>query len=534
VREECHAALARALAWCSAKADALLEAFACQAATELYHICKDEYASLALVVRSHGAGWLIGKPREIRTLPDEALQSCFFENSASVAGCRIRDHALDTVRFVDAEFRTSIVAPVLISPEMLPDAQAIVWFGLVGGATRSKIERANVIAESITEWFNLYGPILATLRERVRAVSEQQEQLRRMTSIAHDIRAPLAALKYMLTAMGVHDSEMVMDSRRVAEELCYVEQLLASCSPRARAEIHQLTATADVAGVLLRVADRFQVEVKARGGIMQRRLPYEPCGVRMPALALERVLSNIVGNAIRYTGAGVISLDLEDGHDRNVVARISDTGPGVPQKVLDQLLRGDTSSNPVAGAHGWGVGLLSCREILEEFGGRLQVTSSEHGTVVEIVLVRAAEENPNRRPDAEFCDSRQSTQYADSWNQVLIVDDDAGHSESLGRVLARHGIRVRAFGSVDEALKFVTEIGPDRVIVMCDAHMPGGGATRLLQAFPKPAVSPCIAVMSGEDNDESVYRFAALGAREFFAKPLNIELVLQWVRECRL
>lgn len=531
MKEAARAALGRALAWSSSKSDASIEAFVRQAACELHYMCRAEYASTAIVIKGDGSSWIIGKPHEVRVLPDELLQGFLLESAKTLVGCRVRDHALDTVRFVDAQFRTSIVAPLVIPQVVQPDSQAILWFGLHAGAMRGSVEHAREIAWSASEWLELYGPVLATLRGQARTVSELKNRMRRVTSLAHDIRAPLGALKYLIAEVEGYIDHTRKDWRQIGAELEYAEQLVATLSPQSVSTTALKKEASDAVEVLRRVSDRFQGEVEARGGGMRRRLPYESCEVRIPSLVLERVVSNLVGNAVRYSGGGIVSVDLEDRGDGSAVVRVSDAGPGIPREVLDALLLGGSSSKAVPGAHGWGVGLLSCREMVEEFGGRLHVLSSEQGTDVEVVLVRASERNVVRRNEVQLRDSAEHQQYSDSTRSVLLVDDDAGHSASLARVLARRGIHVWELSSVDQALKRVSEDQAQRFVIVCDAHMPDGGAARLLEALGQRGEGPLVAVMSGDDSDEAHYRFAALGAREFFSKPLNMDRLVRWVRE---
>jgi DNA-binding NarL/FixJ family response regulator len=63
--------------------------------------------------------------------------------------------------------------------------------------------------------------------------------------------------------------------------------------------------------------------------------------------------------------------------------------------------------------------------------------------------------------------------------------------------------------------------------------MPAGGAEKLLSFFLGRTDRPFIAAMSGDGSDDLVYRLAALGARGFFAKPVAIEEILDWIEHAR-
>jgi DNA-binding NtrC family response regulator len=111
---------------------------------------------------------------------------------------------------------------------------------------------------------------------------------------------------------------------------------------------------------------------------------------------------------------------------------------------------------------------------------------------------------------------------------LVLVDDDVDHTSSLERILIRKGIATRSFTSVDQAINSIS-VEP-LVSVLCDAHMPDGGAERLLQLLSAQGQKVRFAVMSGEVNDTLLYRFAALGAREFFSKPIEVEELVAWAR----
>ena len=115
----------------------------------------------------------------------------------------------------------------------------------------------------------------------------------------------------------------------------------------------------------------------------------------------------------------------------------------------------------------------------------------------------------------------------DSSPDLIIVDDDEDHIASLARVLGRSSLTVETFTTVEAALKFISHSCGSKII--CDAHMPDGGADKLLRELAHQGLSLRCAVMSGESSDDLQYRLAALGAREFFSKPVSIERLVDWV-----
>jgi DNA-binding NtrC family response regulator len=112
---------------------------------------------------------------------------------------------------------------------------------------------------------------------------------------------------------------------------------------------------------------------------------------------------------------------------------------------------------------------------------------------------------------------------------LFIIDDDTEHSVSLERLLVRAGLSTKIFSSIESAVSQMSEGMPRWIL--CDAHMPDGGAEKLLQILATTKHADRCAVMSGETNDDLLYRCAALGAREFFQKPLAVERVIAWASQ---
>jgi signal transduction histidine kinase len=112
--------------------------------------------------------------------------------------------------------------------------------------------------------------------------------------------------------------------------------------------------------------------------------------VRADRRRLERVLANLVGNAIKYTPAGgriTLGADVraagQDNQGTTAMARfwVSDTGSGIPEedrlRVFEKFQRG--REKHIEGIPGTGLGLAIAREIVEEHGGRIWIESAAAG-----------------------------------------------------------------------------------------------------------------------------------------------------------
>lgn len=550
-------ALGRALAYCGGVGDGSLEGFVDRAAWELHHECALEFASFAIIIRRADGSSFVGRPKELPALPVETLLGMLVEESGAQVMCRVRDHALDTVRFIDARFRTSIVLRLTVPKILLADGEAAVWVGLQGSAIPKRVELAQTIAATISKWLSVYGPVLQSVKLFGERLAGLRVQLGEMTALAHDAKAPIGALKYLISDVAVEYPQIYDETERLQDELLYIEKLLGKFSPKTGTSKSADDGASDISTVVRRVCDRFLAESLERGNYCVVTFPFGTrASARISELDLERVVSNVIGNSVRYSGKGEIRIELHRAGTSQWVIRVVDSGPGIPQSVIDSVARGEAHSNSTS-SNGWGVGLVACKKVLVARGGDLLLGSaSNSGTSVDIIVpeepvlvqraylrgdagvydtegvvkLREAQEL-DYNEDADGSTERGGADIDHQGDRLIIVDDDSDHTQSLKRVLSRKGVKNECFTEVKAALDLIST--QPMALVLCDAQMPDGGAERLLELLAASGANARLAVMSGEVNDVLLYRFAALGAREFFAKPINVDDLVAWVREAR-
>lgn len=522
-------ALEKALASWSSTTDGDLREFFGQAATELHHAMAPSFAGVALVTRGVDDLGIVARPRGVSVLPDETLRGFLAETIASGGACRVKDHALDTVRFIDAHFRTSIVVVGRVPGTLGQGSEMVVWAGLLAGATPKLIAEIRALAEELSRWLESNATTLLATRESRRRVGEARGRVAEMTAVAHDARAPLASLSYLLSDLTRTHPFLADDARKIQAEISYINGLMEGFSPDARQRSSSKAACCDVVTAVRRVGARFARQALDAGISFSWDLPYGDASAVIDPLSLERALTNIVGNAIKHSGSREVRFEVAV-EDRSVIARVVDSGGGIPRAVLERIALADSATDvafdSIRAAAGWGVGLLSSKSLVERSGGVFRVSSVEGRTCVEIVTPSAEKAVTKESYEGTHAVASKPPPAYGSVD-VIVIDDDVEHSESLTRILRRAGLITRSFSSVDAAHEFVTE-NPS-IKIVCDAHMPDGGAERMLKALRGLHSVQSLAVMSGEADDESLYRFAALGASEFFAKPIDADRLQKWI-----
>jgi signal transduction histidine kinase/ligand-binding sensor domain-containing protein/DNA-binding response OmpR family regulator len=239
---------------------------------------------------------------------------------------------------------------------------------------------------------------------------------------------------------------------------------------------------------------------------------------------LRQVLTNLLGNALKFTSAGEIVVKAEvESRDANAVAvrfSVRDTGIGIaPEKqrqIFEPFSQADTSTTRKYG--GTGLGLTVSLRLVELMGGRLWVESQPgRGSCFHFTARLGISQQQRESPPEE----RNLTGVP-----VLIVDDNSTNLLVLQHTLANWGMRVRAEASAHAALAFAraaSDAGTPLPLVITDAHMPEGDGFELareLRQDPRGA-APAIVMLTSASQRGDAERCRELGLAAHLTKPVS-------------
>lgn len=231
----------------------------------------------------------------------------------------------------------------------------------------------------------------ATETRRLMAYAEAERLKDEFITIAaHELRTPLAVLK------GFAQTLLVQTARGKGAELAewQVEALqnidqatsrivdLASdlldvvCLQAGSLQLH--FEPVDLIALLKRVATRLQVTTECH--TLTLHIFTEHFVVDIDQQRIEQVLTNIIGNAIKYSPlGGAIQIDVDAQQQHTVLVSVKDTGIGIPEQqqgqIFGRFMRADNALNE--GIAGTGLGLYLCRELVERHGGHTWFESME-------------------------------------------------------------------------------------------------------------------------------------------------------------
>jgi len=273
------------------------------------------------------------------------------------------------------------------------------------------------------------GDALAHLAIRIEAMSDrilaqtsalagkEREQRDLLANVSHDLRTPLASIQGYLELLLLREGSLDAAEARnyletAARQSERLGRLVADLFELTRLEADSTQAESEdfpLGELAHDVTQKFAADAARRGVRLEARVaavpPAPPLFVRADIGLVERVLDNLVENALRHTPAGgSVTLDAApcEGRARLVV---SDTGEGIPAAelpgIFDRYYRTErTGTGQRAGGHG-GLGLMIARRIVDLHQGTLRIDSSERvGTKIsfDLPLAGAQGEKPCSSP----------------------------------------------------------------------------------------------------------------------------------------
>jgi signal transduction histidine kinase len=201
--------------------------------------------------------------------------------------------------------------------------------------------------------------------------------------MAHDLRSPLNAMLMRIEALlsgrrGPISAEASSDLRKLQASSRAMAKMIKDFLDLARMEgagYKVARETVDLAMLVTRIVEELRPVASASGLSLDWARPADATRVVGDPDRLTQVMSNLIGNAIKFTPAGGAIRVAVDPFEDTVRTSVTDTGTGIAPDLLPALFNRFTQGRSGHRAAGWGLGLMIVREIVEAHGGRLDVRS---------------------------------------------------------------------------------------------------------------------------------------------------------------
>ena len=342
-----------------------------------------------------------------------------------------------------------------------------------------------------------------TETERIMA---QRERL--LLTITHDIKAPAASIAGFIELLSEQVSRpkalAYIDSMR--HSAIHLQQLVAALLDyhlleSGKAERH------DVSFVPQQLAkncvDEFQPMAAEKGLDITLGTLTPNCGDlwRSDAFRVKQIMSNLIGNAVKYTDRGSVKVEIRISPRQHLIIYVSDTGRGMSPTDCQRIFDAFTRLPNGQGKEGVGLGLSITREVVQMLGGTITVASEEGKGSCFTVSLPIKKEEKSQKKDVEenvaYVETNRSsteakeatTENNDATNgandatngtndatteiNILAVDDDALQLELFKEMAQKIGgakLNINTTTSASEAIKLAEETKPQ--IMFTDIEMP--------------------------------------------------------------
>jgi signal transduction histidine kinase/CheY-like chemotaxis protein len=302
-------------------------------------------------------------------------------------------------------------------------------------------------------------------RERDRAEEANRAKSRFLASASHDLRQPLHTLSLYSAALRVRKTdqrtqEMAREIGNAIASLGTLLDALLDISKLDAGAVRPETSRFGLDALLSRMAADFRPIAQAKGLALVLDT-HVPLTVETDPVLFERVLGNLIDNAIKYTASGSVRVAAQTVSDK-VVLSITDTGPGIPrvehERVFEEFYQ---LANPERDrSRGIGLGLAIVRRLTELLRIRLELESDlGRGTTFRLTLPLIRDRRlAAREPAAPYEAALPEGLIA------LVVDDERSVREGMRTLLEEWGCKVLLASGIDEALAALRAAKPDLII----------------------------------------------------------------------
>ncbi len=419
------------------------------------------------------------------------------------------------------------------------------------GELRAFLSRAVPIREEgghIVRWLCTYTDVEEqrrlnqmrdSLLESERQARSEAERAARikdefLATLSHELRTPLSSIlgwTYLLRKSPgdesvVHDAaDVIMRSGETLKAL--VDDLL-DLSRIASGKL-QLEFTNVILSELVKAqVDEFRPAAESKA----LSLDYEiEAKNEAPVLGdekrLKQIVSNLLSNAIRFTPAkGSIRIELKYLPTQAKLSVI-DSGDGIdPQflsRLFDRFTQADASTSRKHG--GMGIGLSLVRQFAEMHGGTAEVASAGlgQGSTFTVTLPLELSNTAVVSGESKLGLGGELGDY-----HVMVVDDDSGIREIVGRIITEAGANVTLADSADRALSLLNECDPD--LVVSDIGMPGRDGYQFIAELRNRGIKVPAIALTAFVQPEDRRRALDAGFDEHLSKPVQPDLLIKTIR----
>lgn len=393
--------------------------------------------------------------------------------------------------------------------------------------------------------------ILRHETERAEAASKAKGDF--LANMSHELRTPMNGVLGMVSLLRetMLDNEQKELLETIASSGESLLLLLNDILDLSKIEANELSleSTPFNLHILMRDLVRLYEPIAVKKGLLLdfHYNPTSPDCVNGDPVRIRQVITNLIGNALKFTEKGSIRLDISSRRTSDTkvgfIFRVDDTGIGIKEehllKIFNKFTQADESTTRRFG--GTGLGLTICKLLAEAMGGTIGVESAfgKGSTfVLDIPFTVATAEQSERLKIENHKETKMSDDKTPTFaaSRIIVVDDHPVNLFFAKKLLSKFGIRsVDTAESGRDALDMIGRSSYDLVILDCQMpEMDGYEVSRTIRTKEKdgkkrvPIIAMTANAMVGDRE-----KCLEAGMDDYVTKPINtdrmMEVMMQWL-----
>ena len=392
--------------------------------------------------------------------------------------------------------------------------------------------------------------------EKEKAEQATIAKSRFLANMSHEIRTPMIGILGMADllrkrSLDADDMQLVKTIYRSGESLLTILDDILDFSRVEAGKVIFKPELTDLKQLTRDVMQLMAVNAENKNLEIFSNLPSESHLVIADPGRIRQILLNLVGNAIKFTDSGSVTVTLNMIYEESrsiyeCCFVVQDTGPGIDSGAHDRIFnsfeQGDGS--PLSKSCGTGLGLAIVKELVDMMNGTVKIDSTPGvGSNFEVCLPLPSGDGSNSEQfesgslallqnDQDEKDLVELLEKTGANFHVLLAEDNPVTQHLLSIHMEQVGLELSIVNNGQAAIEFIEKHDIDLVLMDCQMpHMDGFKATEILRS--KGIMVPIVALTAYARNEDQE-KCLAIGMNDFLSKPFRqsefFSILLKWLR----